>query len=188
MIKRIILTYCLIGSFFVSKAQKEALSVPYAVPLDTITNLITYEKVIEVKGISGGELYKRINDWFYSFYKNPNEVIRDKDSIKYIIAGKPRFRLSNTLAKDGTKTEGSIVQYSITVSARDGRFKYELTAFNWKQISYYPCERWLETKATSYLPIYNDYLQQVDNYSMELITSLKNAVTHEKPVKDKDKW
>lgn len=186
--KRIILALMLLGNCIISKAQKVPLATPYAVPLDTITNLITYEKVVEVKSIAAGELYKRINDWFHIFYKNPTEIIRENDSIKFSIVGKPRFRLTNLLEKDGTKTEGGIVQYTITVSARDGRFKYEITAFNWKQLSYYPCERWMETKATSYKPIYNDYLQQLDTYTTELITSLKNAATHEKPVKDKDKW
>ena len=186
--KKIILGLLLLGCCFYSKAQKEPLTTPYAVPVDTITNLISYEKVVEVSDITAGDIYKRINDWFHTFYKNPKEVIRENDSIKYTIKSKPRFRLTNYLAKDGSKTEGGIVQYTITVSARNGRFKYEITEFNWKQLSYYPCEKWLETKATSYLPIYNDYLQQLDKYTVEMITSLKNAAVREKPVKNKDKW
>ena len=108
--------------------------------------------------------------------------------MKLVIVGKPRFRLTNTLEKDNSKTEGGIVQYTLTVSAREARFKYELTSFNWQQLSYYPCEKWLDTKATSYKPIYNDYLQQLDSKTLEVINSLKNAVIKEKPVKDKDKW
>ena len=186
--KKIILLLLFFGSCFICNAQKEVLVTPYSVPLDTLTKLIAYEGVLEAKSVSAYELYKRINNWFHSFYKNPTEVIRENDSINFNMLGKPRFRLSNTLEKDGSKTEGGIIQYTITVSARDGRFKYEITAFNWKQLSYYPCEKWLDSKATSYKPIYNDYLMQLDKYSLELITSLKNAVTLEKPVKDKDKW
>jgi hypothetical protein len=169
-------------------AQKTPLATPYAVPVDTITKLITYEGVVEVKNISAAELYKRFNDWFHTYYKNPTEVIRENDSIKFSITGKPRFRITNLQPNDAGKTDGGIVQYTITVSARQGRFRYELTEFNWKQISYYPCENWLNTKAPSYAPIYNDYLQQLDKYALETVNSLKNAVMVDKPVKDKDNW
>ncbi len=186
--KKIILAILLAGKCFVSGAQTDPLITPYAVPLDSISNLITYERVVEVKGVSDDELYKRINEWFHTFYKNPTEAIRENDSIKYVIVGKPRFRLTNPPAKDGLKTEGGIVQYTITVSCRDGRYKYEITAFNMKQASYFPCEKWLDTKAKSYLPVYNDYLQQLDKYTLDLVRSLAEAASHPKPVKDKDKW
>jgi hypothetical protein len=188
--KRILMICGLMIVHFISfgQNQKEPLATPYAVPVDTITRLITYEGVVEVKGVAAGELYKRISDWFHSYYKNPAEVIREDDSIKFVMVGKPRFRLTNISEKDGSKTEGAAVQYTITVSARDGRFKYELTEFNWKQLSYYPSEKWMDTKATSYQPIYNDYLQQLDKNALETIQSLKNAVTRVKPVKNKDNW
>ena len=186
--KKIILAIMLAGSVCLAKAQKEPLATAFAVPVDTITNLITYEKVIEVQGVSAAVIYKRINEWFQTYFVNPAEVIRENDSVKFVIAAKPRFRLTNISSKDGAKTESGAVQYSITVSAREGRYKYELTAFNWKQQSYYPSEKWMDTKAKTFLPIYNDYLQQLDKYSLETINSLKNAVAHEKAVKDKDKW
>lgn len=186
--KKLILVIFMAGSFFVSKAQTEPLATPFAVPVDSITNLITYEKVVEVKGVAAADLYKRILDWFNSYYTNPTEVIRENDSVKFVIVGKPRFRLSKTSAKDGSKSDGGNMQYTITVSARDGRFKYELTAFNWKQLSYYPVEKWLDTKSASYEPIYNDYLQQTDKTALDAVKSLVNAATHEKPVKNKDSW
>jgi len=186
--RKIVLAIWLAGNCFISGAQTDPLTTPYAVPLDSITNLISYEKVVDVKGVTEEELYKRINNWFHNYYKNPSESIRENDSVKHVIVGKPRFRLSNPPAKDGMKTEGGVVQYTITVSVRSGRFKYEITAFNMKQASYFPCEKWLDTKAKSYLPVYNDYLQQLDKQTVELINSLKNAASHEKPVKDKDSW
>jgi hypothetical protein len=186
--RKMIIALGLVLSFIASKAQKEPLATPYAVPIDTITKLITYEGVVEIKGVAAGDIYKRINDWFHTYYKNPTDVIRENDSVKFVMVGKPRFRLTSPPDKDGNKTEGSAVQYTITVAARDGRFKYELTEFNWKQLSYYASERWLDTKATSYIPIYNDYLQQLDKNAIETVQSLKNAVTKEKPVKNKDNW
>ena len=186
--KRIILIHLLLGACLIVQAQKEPLATPYAVPVDSITGLITYEGVIETKNVSAGVLYARMFGWFREYYKNPAEVIRENDSTAYVIIGKPRFRISNPPSKDGLKSDGGTIQYTITVAAREGRFKYELTAFNWKQLSYYPCERWLDTEASSYAPVYNDYLQQLDKTALETINSLKDAMIHEKPVKDKDNW
>lgn len=186
--KKIILASLLIISTCTAYSQKEPLATAYAVPVDTVTNLITYEKVVEVKGVKAADLYNRIYDWFNAYFVNPTEVIRENDSLKFVMVGKPRFRLTNVSVKDGSKSETGIVQFTITVSARDGRYKYELTSYNWKQQSYYPSEKWMDTKATTYQPIFNDYLQQLDKYSLETITSLMNAVAKEKPVKDKDKW
>jgi hypothetical protein len=144
--------------------------------------------VIEVQNLKAEILYSRILAWFRTYYKNPTEVIRENDSLKFRVVGKPRFKIFNPADKEGTKTDAGLVQYTLTVAAKDGRFKYEFTAFNWKQASYYPSERWMDTKAQMYTPVYNDYLLQVDTYTKETINSLKNAVTKDKPVKDKDNW
>jgi hypothetical protein len=186
--KKPALVLCLTVISFISAAQKTPLATPYAVPIDTITKLITYEGVVEVKNVSAEELYKRFNQWFHTYYKNPTEVIREEDSVKLNMVGKPRFRITNLTPNSAGKTDGGIVQYTITVTAKAGRFRYELTSFNWKQISYYACEQWLDTKSPQYSPLYNEYLQQLDKTALEVVNSLKNAVMVEKPVKDKDNW
>lgn len=38
------------------------------------------------------------------------------------------------------------------------------------------------------LPVYNDVLTQVDGYVKDLVAKLHEAMTHEKPVKDRDNW
>ncbi|HQW00039.1 MAG TPA: hypothetical protein PLZ91_06925, partial [Bacteroidia bacterium] len=90
--------------------------------------------------------------------------------------------------KNGVKSDGGVTQYTITVAAKEGRFKYEITEVNWKQLSVYPAERWMDTKSTSYAPVYNEYLQQLDKTALEVIASLKKAVTEAKAVKNKDNW
>src|SRR6185295_5838676 len=102
--KKLILALWLVGSFFVSYAQKEPLVTPYAVPIDTITKLITYQGVVEVKNTPAAALYKRIIDWFNTYYKNPTEVIRENDSVGNMVMGKPRFRITNLPANDLEKT------------------------------------------------------------------------------------
>ena len=161
---------------------------PVSLPVDSITKLITYEGVVQVPGVTKAVLYKRAMDFFQAYYKNPTEVIRDNDSTKGVIVGKPRFRISNPADKTGLKTDAGLVQYTITLSVKEGRFKYELTAFNWKQPSYYAAERWMATTAPGYLPVYNHYLTQTDEYVRETLKTLKPMMTSEKPVKDKDNW
>jgi hypothetical protein len=186
--KRIILAIIFAGSSIISFAQKDVVVTPYSVHIDSVTKLISYEGVVEVKNLPAAVLYKKINDWFHSNYENPAEVIRENDSLTFSIIGKPRFRLQNPPDKDGNKVMGGFVQYKISVKAKDGRFRYELTEYNVKQTSYFPCERWLDTKAPSYSSGYNAYLQQLEKYSLETINSLKNAVAKEKAVKDRDNW
>lgn len=186
--KKIVVLLTVVLSGFFAVAQKNPVVAPYSVPVDSITKKITYEGVVEVKGISAKELFNRAHNWFMTFYKNPNEVIRSIDSVSFKIEGKPRFRLSNPADKEGTKTDAGITQYLITFIAKDGRFKYELTEFNWKQLSYFPSEKWLDMKSPSYTIAYNDYLQQTDKQALEVIAALKKAVTELKPVKNKDNW
>lgn len=169
---------------FSAKAQKQDPIQAVRVPVDSITKLITYEGVVEVRGEKADVLYKRGMNWFKTFYKNPAEVIRENDSLKFKITGKPRFKISNLPDKEGLRTDGGLVQYTITFAARDGRFKYEITEFNQKQTSYFPCERWIDPKS----PGYTEYLNQLDQYANDLIKNLKNSLLTEKPVKNKDKW
>ncbi len=187
--KKVVSMLCLVmASVFAIAQDKSATITPYKVPVDSITKKITYEGVVDVKGVAAGELYQRINAWFMAYYKNPTEVIRENDSINHKMMGKPRFRLSNLPDKNGVKSDGGVTQYTITVAAKEGRFKYEITEVNWKQLSVYPAERWMDTKSTSYAPVYNEYLQQLDKTALEVIASLKKAVTEAKAVKNKDNW
>ena len=189
IMKKVLSMLCMVLiAVFVNAQDKETSITAFKVPVDSISGKITYEGVVEVKGVAAGELYQRINAWFLSYYKNPAEVIRENDSINNKMVGKPRFRLSNMADKDGVKLDGGVTQYTITVAAKDGRFKYEITDVNWKQLSAFPAERWMDTKSASYAPVYNEYLQQLDKTAGEVIASLKKAVTEAKQVKDKNNW
>ena len=160
---------------------------PPQLPMDN-TNKITYEEVVDVPGKSAEEIYKKVMAWFQTYYKNPTEVIRENDSLKRSITGKPRFRLYNPPDKEGTRTDGGLVQYTITVAARDGRFKYTLTDFNWKGNSYYACEKWYDTALPSHTSAMDEYLRQTDNYAKTTISDLKSVITTDKPAQKKDDW
>ena len=170
------------------KKGQPAPTPPPQLPMDAITNKITYENVVDVPGKNATEIYQKIMDWFQGYYKNPGEVIRQNDTTKHEVTGKPRFRISNPPDKEGNKTDGGLVQYTITVAAKDGRFKYTLTDFNWKGISYYACEKWYDTALPSHTQAMDDYLLQTDNYAKTTVADLTNSIVNEKPVKNKDDW
>lgn len=167
------------------KAQEPAAA---PVLVDKITGLITYEAVVEVKDASAETLYKRIEDWFKTYYKNPTDVIRENDAAKFKIVGKHRFKITNPPDKNGVSGDAGLVQYTITVSAREGRYKYVISEYGWKQLSVYPCERWMDEKAAGYQPVYKEYLSQLDKFTASLVSSLKEAAGKEKPVKNTDDW
>jgi hypothetical protein len=169
-------------------AQKKQAPVSPSMPVDSITHKITYEGVVEVTGAKADLLYKRALAWFKTHYPNPTEVIRENDSLKFKIVGKPRFKVYNPADKNGLKTDAGLAQYTITVACRDGRYRYEISEYNWKQVSYYPAEKWMDTKDQLYSPAMADYLTQLDTYTKDLVKSLQEAMAKDKPVKDRDNW
>jgi hypothetical protein len=167
------------------KAQET--TVP-TMPIDNETKLISFTAVKEIKGVSKDELYKRSLKWFNTYYKNPKDVIREQDSVEGKIVGKARFMIYSDL-KSSPKIEGGLVMYTITVSAREGRYKYEITAFNWKQNSYYAAEKWMDTKSPSYLKVYDSYLSQTNDYVNDTVTKLIASMMQSTQVKStKDNW
>ena len=170
----------------VAFAQKPAYVAP-AMPVDEETKLITYSGVVDVPNTSKSVLYKRSEAWFSSFYKNPTEVIREKDTVNLKIVGKPRFRISNEANENGVKTDGGIVQYTLVVSAKDNRYKYTLTEINWKQPSHFPIEKWVEQKDR--FKQNNYYLWQTDSMARkEILPSLENAMKLAPKKSTKDEW
>ena len=156
-------------------------------PIDKISKLITYTDVVQLKGISTAVLYKRALEWFNTYYKNPTDVIRENDSTKGVIVGKSRFKIFNAPDKKGLRTDAGLIMYTIKVSIREGRYKYEITELNQKATSYTPLEPWLDTSSRSYTPAYVGYLEQVDTQIRETIDSLRKAMSTAPPVKN-DNW
>ena len=172
---------------FLIFAQTDAPKAP-EMPIDPVTKLISYTDVSQVDGVPGKELYARALKWFNAYYVNPTDVIRENEPEKNRIMGKHRFKIYNEADKKGVVTEAGYVEYSVIVAARDGRYKAELTNINWKLISYTPIEKWMDKSAPTYLPVYEYYLKQTDEFARKLIADLNKVLTA-KPVKDtRDDW
>ncbi len=160
-------------------------------PVDDATNLITFTDVVEEPGMSKDTLYNRALRWFKTFYKNPVDAIKNADAAGYKIEGGYRFTIKRP--DPGSKKEpvpmvdAGVVNYKINIMCKDSKFKYEITSMSWKQASYYPIERWMDTAAKNYDPNFALYLKQTDEYVKDLIKSLENYIETD-PVKKKDDW
>ena len=169
----------------IAKAQNTAAP---KLPVDEKTKLISYNKVKDVANISSDDLYKRALNWANTYYKNPIDVIRENNRTEGKIVCKARYKLMNPPDKKGFATEGGIVQYTLNLQFKEGRYKYDLTEINWKQQSYYPVEKWMDTKSTYYKPEFDFYIKQVDDTAKEIIGSLDKAMRTNPVTDKKDDW
>ena len=146
------------------------------IPVDESTKKISYTKVVEATGTKD-ELYKKAFTWFNNYYKNPSEVIREKDPTAGKILGKGRIKILNPADKKGVQTMKGIVLYTLTCELKEGRFKYTVTDVNLKATSFYPCEKWLDTESQTYSQVYNFFLKQVDEEIKKTTENLVKAMT-----------
>lgn len=169
------------GSLFlltsgIIQAQQNQAAAP-KMPVDEKSGLITYSVVIEVKGQTAAELYRRALKWAGTFYKNPSDVIRERDSTNGKIVCKARFKIMNPPDKKGIITDAGNVMYSLRIQFKEGRYRYELSEINWKQPSYYPCERWMDRSSPTFSPAFDHYLLQTDQHATSVLKNLEKAMT-----------
>jgi len=160
-------------------------------PVDEVTQLITYTDVVEEKGLNKDTLFNRAHRWFKTFYKNPVDAIKKADAEARTIEGGYRFPIQKpdptSKKQPAPMVSAGLVNYKITVMCKDGRFKYEIKNISWQQASVYPIEKWLDPKAPGYDPVFAVYLKQVDDYMKDLIQSLERAIETE-PLKKQEEW
>jgi len=155
---------------------------PSVVPVSDETGLITYRDVIQEDG-SKDELYVRALAWVNSFYKNPSDVTRVRDREDGKIDCIHRFRI-RFIDENGINRDAGTIMYSLYLECRDGRYRYTLTEFTLMEASRVPCEKWLDKTHQAYNPLWDEYLKQINDFSLELIDDLKEGMKPEKVVED----
>ena len=181
----IILFTVLTTSAFAQKGKKEIIMPE--LPKNESTGLISYSGREEAASTSKSVLYDRALAWANGFYKNPAEVIREKDPEKGKIVIKGRYRIANEPDKKGVVTQAGNVMYTLTVEFKDNAWRYEITNMNWQQTSAFPIERWTDTASPSFSPNYPYYLTQTDEELRKVESSLKKAMASELKT-NKDDW
>lgn len=94
-------------------------------PFDTASGKITYSEVVEVKGQTAQQLYLRAKEWYARVFNSGKAVIDLDDNVNFKLIGKGQtaFVFKNTLGGE----PGGEIHYSITLMAKDGRYKYIIT-------------------------------------------------------------
>lgn len=156
-------------------------------PKNEATGLISYSGKAEATATPKSALYDRALAWANGFYKNPAEVIREKDPEKGKIVIKGRYRIANEPDKKGVVTQAGNVMYTLTIEFKDNAWRYEITSMNWQQTSAFPIERWTDTGSPSFSPNYPYYLTQTDEELKKVEGSLKKAMASDSKV-NKDDW
>lgn len=146
-------------------------------PFDSLTNKIAYSDVVKVDSlISKQELISRAREWFAKAYKSSTNVIQMEDKEAGRIVGKALIQVYHKSL--GTNYPSGDINYTISIYAKDGRYKYEIT--NFYHETYGVCEKMINTTdkimGISYQKTYNYYLYQVDDNIKTLISDLKSAM------------
>lgn len=152
--------------------------------IDSKTNLISYSEVPKVDGIAAADLYDRAYEWLNGYYKNPAEKLRKSDKDAGEIEVFARFPIY-VYDKKGVKTASrqGLVQYTLTLLFKDGRYKYEITKLNHKSTSYQPLEKWLDRDDPNAMN-HAFYLTDVDAELKDVIASLKKAMSTTEKAED----
>jgi Domain of unknown function (DUF4468) with TBP-like fold len=157
-------------------------------PVDDETKLITYKKVTEVAATSKTELYNRAFAWANVYYKNPANVIREKNAEEGKLVLKARYKIYNEPdKKTKVATDAGDVQYTLTLECKEGKYRYVLNNIGWQQISAFPAEKWMDTKNQYYTKAWDYYLKQTDENVKKILADLEKAMLTAPKVK-KDEW
>lgn len=85
-------------------------------PIDSISKKVTYQEVVKVDGASKNELYARAREWFAKTFKSADDVLQMEDMANGKLIGK------------GCNYQSKVF-YTVSVSVKDGRYRYEITDF-----------------------------------------------------------
>ena len=173
-------------SFSFGQKKNQVDLTPPNMPVDQSTKLITYSEVIQQQGTSE-ELYAKALAWAKTYFKNSERVIKSKDPANRKLLLHPLFKVLNPPDKKGIQTMGGIVTYIMSIECRDGRYKFTINKFAWKQPSFYPCEKWMNTTAPTYQKRFGFFLQQLDKQANKVAVDFKKAMGAA-AVKKNDTW
>lgn len=95
-------------------------------PIDSSTNKVSYSEVVKVDGTSKDELYTRAREWFSMAFKDAKSVLDMDDKAAGKLIGKGNS--TGTFNILGTRFTLRI-HYTISVTTKDGRYRYEITDF-----------------------------------------------------------
>lgn len=89
---------------------------------------LEYVGVIEVQDVSASDLYERSKVWFATRYRSANDVLQYDNRETAQIIGKANLAYDPSFLSGRDGVIG-FVRYEVTITSRDGRFRYEFKNF-----------------------------------------------------------
>ncbi len=89
---------------------------------------LNYSEVIKVDSISKDELYNRAKIWFAIACNSSKDILQMDNKEEGQIIGKAKMSYNPTILNASGRTYG-IINYTIKLYLKDGRYKYEITDF-----------------------------------------------------------
>jgi hypothetical protein len=158
--KVVTMTFCLIFSLFANKAEVMMKSLPK----DSTTGMISYQEIVRVdSSVTKDVLYASAKDWFANAFRSAKDVIQMEDKENAKLIGKGNLTVSIPMVGP----DYSRVDFTVTIQAKDGRYKYTVTNF----VSFYGNLE--DTKAHKWVPA---MYQKVNEQVIALLESLKSKM------------
>ena len=100
--------------------------VPFTVPFDTITELVTYTAIIEEEEAGTDSLYWRAKRWLrYEFKGAKRYLIKKDDPKEYKLVMEGEFPLFIE-ANKYSKSQNGKVKFDMEIRFKEGRYKYKI--------------------------------------------------------------
>lgn len=122
--KKLLFLLCIIP--ILSFAQKRGAE-KIILPIDSATNMITYQEVVKVEGATKDELYVRAREWFARSFKSSKSVIQMEDKEAGKIIGKGS---SSGLYTVLMSTVPYKLDFTVSITVKEGRYRYEISPFD----------------------------------------------------------
>ncbi|MGI4865458.1 MAG: DUF4468 domain-containing protein [Janthinobacterium lividum] len=97
-------------------------------PIDAQTQLITYQGVVEVPGVSKADLYSRAAAWAAKVYGVVGTAVQQDPQTGELVANGLRPAVTRAIYDGVLRTSyAGVVRHTLTIYVKDGRYKYILT-------------------------------------------------------------
>lgn len=98
-------------------------------PIDSRTQRITYEGVVQVPGVSQADLYARATAWVAQAYTSNNAVLEQQDPAagQLVVQGELPAAVYNLYAGVLRSSYAGVVRHTLTIYVKEGRYKYVLS-------------------------------------------------------------
>ena len=169
--KKLLLIYLLIPFLGICQDVK--------LPTDS-TGKVIYSGVVSLdSNLSSNELFKRAKAWFVKEYNSSKDVIQDADQETHSITGKALMTAHMTVM--GSTSDWGHVKYTVSISCKDGRYRYSISDF-YHEIGSYPGLGTIDNNSKSSNVGYRekDYkrvVNEVNDYSNALVSSIKDFMS-----------